>query len=263
MRILPVRQLLEAGEHPQRGRLAATGRADEDEELAVGDLHREVVHRRGSVEALRHVLVGHAGHRVLHLLHCSGRQREARRRQERVGDREREERHHRRDETGRVHDDQREPEGQRLKWAAEQRVQRVREDVADGHVELVDRKGPEDELEDAEREEQVRGDSREHERAVSRVEVDREHVLRSAPAASTAPSASPRRQCRRTPTSASARRSSSVVAATTAQCMSAAASGPAATSSSHTAGTQRPAMATGTTNAESAALRRKKRHDCR
>ena len=58
----PVRQLLQAGEHPQRGRLAATGWADEDEELAVGDLHREVVHGGGSVEALRDVLVGHAGH---------------------------------------------------------------------------------------------------------------------------------------------------------------------------------------------------------
>ena len=33
----PVRDRLEAGDHPQRSRLAAAGRADEDDELAVGD----------------------------------------------------------------------------------------------------------------------------------------------------------------------------------------------------------------------------------
>ena len=35
--------VLEAGEHPQRGGLAAAGRADEDEELAVADLEVELV----------------------------------------------------------------------------------------------------------------------------------------------------------------------------------------------------------------------------
>jgi hypothetical protein len=42
------RDLLEAREHPQAGRLAAAGGADEHEELAVGDLEVELVHR-GSV----------------------------------------------------------------------------------------------------------------------------------------------------------------------------------------------------------------------
>ena len=36
--------LLEAGDHAQRRRLAAAGRADEDHELAVLDLEVEVVH---------------------------------------------------------------------------------------------------------------------------------------------------------------------------------------------------------------------------
>ena len=39
--------LLEPGEHPQRGRLAAARRADEDHELAVLDVEVEVVHGRG------------------------------------------------------------------------------------------------------------------------------------------------------------------------------------------------------------------------
>ena len=37
------RDVLEAGQHPQRRALAAARRADEHEELAVGDLEREVV----------------------------------------------------------------------------------------------------------------------------------------------------------------------------------------------------------------------------
>ena len=40
--------LLQAGEHPQAGGLAAAGGADEDEELAVLDLEVEVVHRGSS-----------------------------------------------------------------------------------------------------------------------------------------------------------------------------------------------------------------------
>jgi hypothetical protein len=34
--------VLEPGDHPQRGRLAAAGRADQDDELAVGDLEVQV-----------------------------------------------------------------------------------------------------------------------------------------------------------------------------------------------------------------------------
>ena len=50
------RHVLEPGEHPQRGRLAAARRTDEDEELAVRDLEREIVDRDRAVEALRDVL---------------------------------------------------------------------------------------------------------------------------------------------------------------------------------------------------------------
>ena len=45
----PVRDLLEPGDHPQRGRLAAARRADEHEELAVANLEREVVDRLDAV----------------------------------------------------------------------------------------------------------------------------------------------------------------------------------------------------------------------
>ena len=41
IRISPSRDLLEPRDHPQRGRLAAARRADEDHELAVGDLEVE------------------------------------------------------------------------------------------------------------------------------------------------------------------------------------------------------------------------------
>ena len=41
--------LLETCEHPQRRRLAATGRPDEHHELAVGDLEIEGVDRFGAV----------------------------------------------------------------------------------------------------------------------------------------------------------------------------------------------------------------------
>jgi len=50
------RDLLQSGEHAQRGRLPAAGRADEDEELAVADVDAEVVDGGGLVEALREVL---------------------------------------------------------------------------------------------------------------------------------------------------------------------------------------------------------------
>ena len=38
------RELLETGDHPERGGLAAARRSDEDHELPVGDLERQVVH---------------------------------------------------------------------------------------------------------------------------------------------------------------------------------------------------------------------------
>ena len=45
MQIVAAVDLLEAGEHPQAGGLAAAGGADQDEELAVGDLEVELVDR--------------------------------------------------------------------------------------------------------------------------------------------------------------------------------------------------------------------------
>ncbi len=50
------RDLLEAGEHPERRRLAAAGRPDEHEELAVLDLDHEIVDRARLVELLRNVV---------------------------------------------------------------------------------------------------------------------------------------------------------------------------------------------------------------
>ena len=38
-------ELLEAGEHPERRRLAAAARAEQDEELAVGDVEGQALHR--------------------------------------------------------------------------------------------------------------------------------------------------------------------------------------------------------------------------
>ena len=48
--------VLEPGDHPQEGRLAASRRPDEDEELAVGDLERDVVDGRHRAECLRHLV---------------------------------------------------------------------------------------------------------------------------------------------------------------------------------------------------------------
>src|SRR5439155_4455916 len=60
---LPVADLLQAGNHPQGGRLAAAGGADQHDELAVCDLEREV----GDgpyliVVQLRDPVEGHRGH---------------------------------------------------------------------------------------------------------------------------------------------------------------------------------------------------------
>jgi hypothetical protein len=62
---LSLADLLEAGNHPQRGRLPAAGRADQDHELAVGNLEAQVTDRTHSVvEDLRDVLERHRCHRA-------------------------------------------------------------------------------------------------------------------------------------------------------------------------------------------------------
>ena len=49
--------VLEASDHPQRRRLAAAGRPDEDQELAVGDVEVELLDRLGPVgESFRHLV---------------------------------------------------------------------------------------------------------------------------------------------------------------------------------------------------------------
>ena len=45
-------RLLEAGDHPQRRRLAAAGRAEQGEELALRDLEVELAHRDEVAELL-------------------------------------------------------------------------------------------------------------------------------------------------------------------------------------------------------------------
>src|SRR5256885_38932 len=56
--------ILEPGEHAQRGRLAAPRRTNQYQELAVGDIEREMIDRRPVLgrEALRHVGVLDARH---------------------------------------------------------------------------------------------------------------------------------------------------------------------------------------------------------
>jgi hypothetical protein len=57
-----VRDLFQAGDHPQAGGLAAPGRADEHHELAIGDLEGEVLDGSEIAEALPDVIEGHGGH---------------------------------------------------------------------------------------------------------------------------------------------------------------------------------------------------------
>ena len=83
--------VLEPGEHPQRGRLAATGGADEHEELAVCDVDAEVVDRDRVVEALRDVLERDPAIRGFR----ARRQHEMGGGEEGIGDGERQERHQR------------------------------------------------------------------------------------------------------------------------------------------------------------------------
>src|SRR5262249_36688677 len=59
----PLADLLEAGDHTQRRRLAAPGWPDDHDELAVTDLEGQVVDRTGSVRVdLRDVLKRDSGH---------------------------------------------------------------------------------------------------------------------------------------------------------------------------------------------------------
>ena len=63
MLTVPLRDRLEPGDHPQRGRLAAARRADEHDELLVGDVEVEGAHRLGAVGVhLPHVLEADLSH---------------------------------------------------------------------------------------------------------------------------------------------------------------------------------------------------------
>src|SRR5262249_45340417 len=63
---------VEAGDKAEKGGLAAAGGADEDDELAVGDLERDVVDDLGRAEGFRDSGKGNAGHRG-HLSRCEQR----------------------------------------------------------------------------------------------------------------------------------------------------------------------------------------------
>src|SRR5262249_61053783 len=58
----PRRGLLEPGDHPEGSGLPAPGRAEQDDELLVGHLEREVVDRGHVVEALRDSADGDPAH---------------------------------------------------------------------------------------------------------------------------------------------------------------------------------------------------------
>ncbi len=62
-RDLPVGHLLETRDHPQERRFPASRRADEDEELAVGDLERYAVDGGHPAEGLAHVFEEDRSHR--------------------------------------------------------------------------------------------------------------------------------------------------------------------------------------------------------
>ena len=62
---LAIGDVLESGDHPQRGRLPASGRADEDHQLAVGDVEIQVLDGLEAVRvALGHILELDLGHSV-------------------------------------------------------------------------------------------------------------------------------------------------------------------------------------------------------
>ena len=66
-RDLAAGDVLEAGDHPQRRRLAAAGRADQHHELLVGDVEIDAAHRLGVVEPLDHLAKRHLRHDALDL----------------------------------------------------------------------------------------------------------------------------------------------------------------------------------------------------
>ena len=59
---LAVGDLLEPGDHPQRGGLAAARRSDQHDELLVGDVEVDAAHRLGVVEAFHHLAQRDLGH---------------------------------------------------------------------------------------------------------------------------------------------------------------------------------------------------------
>jgi hypothetical protein len=62
-RDLAVGDLLQAGDHPQRGRLAAARGADQHHELLVGDVEVDRAHRLDVIEALDHFAERYLRHR--------------------------------------------------------------------------------------------------------------------------------------------------------------------------------------------------------
>ena len=62
-RMLPGGRQLEPGDHAERRRLAAAGRPEHDEELAVGDGEVRILHRDEVGEGLAQVLDADLGHR--------------------------------------------------------------------------------------------------------------------------------------------------------------------------------------------------------
>jgi hypothetical protein len=64
----PLGDLLQPGQQPQGGRLAATGGADQHQELAVRDVKGQVLHRDHVPELLGDMLKGHARHGIFPLL---------------------------------------------------------------------------------------------------------------------------------------------------------------------------------------------------
>ena len=59
---LPLGDLLQAGQQPQGGGLAAARRPDQHQEGLVFDVDVQVVDRRHVAESLAHMFVGHTGH---------------------------------------------------------------------------------------------------------------------------------------------------------------------------------------------------------
>jgi hypothetical protein len=64
--------VLEPGDHPQQGRLAAAGGADQHHELAVGDLDIDAVNHMVRAERLLDAAYRYRRHGFLHRPPCSG-----------------------------------------------------------------------------------------------------------------------------------------------------------------------------------------------